>query len=122
MPSILQYFQKTDQYNNECGINGVLLYSEETERFFQILEGPKKEVIDLYEQKIKKDSRHEQIMEIFHRSTSKPIFFKYTSQFKLIDTHEDLEMIKKYMEEHEYSKNNSKKVLRLLEPFFLFYS
>lgn len=115
-------FSKTHEHNNKCEIHGVLLYSKETNRFFQVLEGEKKEVIELYEEKIAKDSRHKEVIEVFHRPTSKPIFFKYSSKFNIVKTSDDLHEIKKYMEEHKYSKANSEKILRLLEPFFIFYS
>ncbi|MUP44676.1 BLUF domain-containing protein [Gramella sp. BOM4] len=115
-------FEVTAKHNNECQIQGLLLYSKETSRFFQVLEGEKKEVINLYHEKILKDPRHNDITDVFHKPTSKPIFFKYTSKFNLIKTSEDLKEIKRYIEEHKYSQANSDEVLRLLEPFLILYS
>ncbi|TBW29976.1 BLUF domain-containing protein [Gramella sp. KN1008] len=117
-----EIFEITARHNNNCKIQGLLLYSKDTNRFFQVLEGEKKEVIKLYHEKILKDPRHSEVTEIFHKPTSKPIFFKYTSKFNLIKSGEDLQEIKKYIEEHKYSKANSDEVLRLLEPFLILYS
>ena len=115
-------FEVTARYNETCKIQGLLLYSIETNRFFQVLEGEKKEILKLYNEKILKDSRHTDVIEIFHKPTSKPIFFKYSSKFNLIKTGEDLREIKNYIEENKYSQANAEKVLRLLEPFLILYS
>lgn len=115
-------FEVTAAHNNDCKIQGMLLYSKETASFFQVLEGEKNEVLKLYREKILQDHRHSEVTEIFHKSTSKPIFFKYTSKFNLIKSAEDLQRIKIYIEEHKYSRANSDEVLRLLEPFLIFYS
>ena len=114
-------FEVTSQFNQECEIAGLLLYSKETNRFFQVLEGSKKEVRDLYYDKIKDDSRHKEIIEIFDRPTSKPVFLKYSSKFNLVKTDEDLAQIKKYINENRHSRDNAAEIARLMEPFFLFY-
>ncbi|MBT8295400.1 MAG: BLUF domain-containing protein [Gramella sp.] len=119
---IKEIFSNTEAHNNRCEIRGILLYSKETNRFFQVLEGGKEEVKNLYHEKILKDPRHKDIAEVFHKPTSKPVFFKYSSTFNLIKSGEELDAIKKYMQEHKYSRDGSDKVLRLLEPFFIFYS
>lgn len=114
-------FKVTSEHNQECEIHGLLLYSKETNRFFQVLEGEKQEVKELYQYKICKDKRHTDIIEIFDRPTSKPVFLKYSSKFNLVKTEEDLARIKKYIEENRYSKQNAEQIARLMEPFFLFY-
>ncbi len=114
-------FRVTSEHNQECEIHGLLLYSKETNRFFQVLEGEKEEIRELYHRKIRRDSRHTDIIEIFDRPTSKPVFLKYSSKFNLVKTEEDLATIKKYIEENKYSKQNAEQIARLMEPFFLFY-
>ncbi|MDX1718833.1 MAG: BLUF domain-containing protein [Salegentibacter mishustinae] len=115
-------FEKTYKHNRDFEIKGILLYSNETNRFFQVLEGEKQKVVELYEEKILKDFRHYEIVEVFHRSTSKPIFNQYSTSFNIIKTYDDLNNIREYLNKHKYSKPNSEEVLRLLEPFYIFYS
>jgi len=114
-------FNKAYQFNYDSEICGMLLYSKEAQRFFQVLEGSKDVVIELYENKIRKDSRHKEIFEIYHRTTSKPIFFDYSTKFAIVRTENDLLKIKEYIERYKYSLSNSDKILRLLEPFTILY-
>jgi hypothetical protein len=56
---IEEIFAHTQSRNNEKDIKGILLY--EFGNFFQVLEGNKKVIEDLYENKITEDSRHTNI-------------------------------------------------------------
>lgn len=56
-----------EEKNKSLGIKGVLLYSEGN--FFQILEGEKKTVLDVFN-KIEKDARHHSIIKIIGRDIS----------------------------------------------------
>ena len=113
-------FKTSIEHNNECTISGILLYS--MERFFQILEGEKKEVIELYEDKIRNDPRHHDIMEIYHKPSGKPIFLRYNSKFEIVSTHQDLDRIKTYIDKNSKYGTSNKDILRILEPFILFHN
>ncbi len=69
------------EHNNNNNITGILMYSEGN--FFQIIEGEKKTIIDLFE-KIKLDSRHYNIIKIFSRESSNKAFSEYDSSFIIV--------------------------------------
>ncbi len=66
------------KHNNENNITGLLIYSEGN--FFQVIEGEKKIISDLFE-KIKQDSRHYNIIKIFDRENEQKAFSEYDSSF-----------------------------------------
>ncbi len=116
---IRDIFKETESYNNSHNIKGLLLYSETMERFLQVLEGEKKELVALYNERIVKDDRHTDIMEVFNRETSNPIFDDYSSKFNLVKTHEDLEKIKNYFEKNKLKDSTSEKLYRLVDTFLI---
>lgn len=61
---LLDFCYKT---NNELGIKGLLLYSEGN--FLQVLEGEKEKVLEVFE-KIKKDTRHTNIIQVVGREVT----------------------------------------------------
>lgn len=77
--NIKDIFKITESNNNASGISGILLHS--FDNFFQVLEGEKKDLLHLYEEKIKQDARHTDIYEVFNREMEMPIFSNYLSQF-----------------------------------------
>ena len=56
--------EKAIHYNNSNGISGILIYCEGN--FFQLLEGEKEKVIELYSQ-IQDDPRHSEIITIVEK-------------------------------------------------------
>ena len=114
---IKDIFTHASTVNNKCDVRGILLHS--LGNFFQVLEGDEKYLIDLYENKIKKDPRHENIYEVYHKKTAKPVFTNYSSQFNIVEDSEQLEAIQVYLEENKISSTTSDKLSRLLRPFML---
>ncbi len=55
---------QADQYNNKNKITGLLVYSDEN--FFQLIEGEKNEIVQLFE-KIKNDQRHKTLIKFFEK-------------------------------------------------------
>ncbi len=88
---LLQYSSRSNVSSN---INGLLLFNEGN--FFQVLEGDRLAVESLYN-KIKEDSRHDSLVELFHERTVDPVFKEYSSQFNLISTEYDVIVIKEYL-------------------------
>tara|TARA_R100000935_G_scaffold44696_2_gene67605 strand:- start:25993 stop:26412 length:420 start_codon:yes stop_codon:yes gene_type:complete len=109
-------FNQASTQNNEYNVSGILLYN--LEHFFQVLEGDEEYIIDLYENKIKKDTRHLDIYEVYNKTTEKPVFMGYDSKFNIIKTEEDLQKIKKYLS--SVRTTTSDKLTRLLRPFVIF--
>jgi len=68
----------SEENNNKNNITGLLLFSEGN--FFQIIEGRKEEIAELYN-KIEKDSRHHNIIKIFEKRIYKEAFDGYKSDF-----------------------------------------
>ncbi len=64
--------------NNNDNITGLLLYSNGN--FFQVLEGEKELILELFE-KIKQDSRHYDLITIFKKTIPVQNFHTYENQF-----------------------------------------
>ncbi len=109
-------FEETKNNNTDCKVSGILLYN--LGHFFQVLEGEKEHIIDLYENKIKKDTRHEGIFEVYNKETAKPVFLQYNSKFNVVKTEKDLQKIKDYL--NSVRTTTSNKLARLLRPFMMF--
>ena len=114
---IQEIFDKSEENNNECNIKGILLFR--MNKFFQVLEGEKELLIELYD-KIKKDKRHHNIYEVYNRKTAKLIFFKYDSQFKVIKDGKQLEKVHEYLVQNKSNNRVSESLKTILEPFVLF--
>lgn len=65
---IEQLLKISEERNQNLNIKGILLYSDGN--FFQVLEGEKKVVLELW-QKIQNDSRHYGIMQVVGKDISK---------------------------------------------------
>jgi hypothetical protein len=99
--------------NNSSEITGILLHS--LGNFFQVLEGDEKQLCKLFE-KIKKDHRHSDVFTVFNRTTTHPTFLNYDSSFNVVTSKDDLQRIKKYLDENRFHSTNDK-LSRLLAPF-----
>lgn len=73
--------KNSQQKNQERGITGILLFIEGC--FLQILEGEQATVNALYN-KVKKDTRHSDILRIFKGETTERVFKKWSMGFKNI--------------------------------------
>jgi|MDSY01.1.fsa_nt_gb hypothetical protein len=113
---IEKIFSHTQSQNNQKDIKGILLY--EFGNFFQVLEGKKKVIEDLYANKISEDTRHTDIRTLINYDIKKPIFKEYSSDFNIVKTKAQLESIRTYLKlnhHHHFSEN----IQRLLNPFLL---
>ena len=111
--SLNEIFKKTMQYNAEKQITGVLLYKEGS--FFQVLEGEKEELLCLME-KIKKDSRHHDLILIFDKPSHR-IFNTYKTGFSVIDKGEELERLKEYLSEKKDILSSSASINGIIQSF-----
>lgn len=113
---IEEIFSYTRLHNNEKGIKGILLY--EFGNFFQVLEGNKKVIEDLYHNKISTDTRHTDIQTLINYDIKESIFKEYSSDFNIVKTRAQLDSIRTYLKlnhHHHFSEN----IQRLLNPFLL---
>ncbi|MDX1760738.1 MAG: BLUF domain-containing protein [Christiangramia sp.] len=81
--------------NRKLGLKGVLLYSEGN--FFQILEGEKEVVLNIYH-KIEKDPRHHGIIQIIGRDISKGAIDGYTVDVLNGEDKYNIEVPKEYLD------------------------
>lgn len=104
---------KANEFNTYENITGLLLYNESN--FFQLLEGEKKTVQELYS-KIIKDSRHHDIIKFLEKPVSKPAFDGYMTDF-ITDTKKcNRLLLKDYLHYIEVLNTESQKaVKRVLE-------
>lgn len=113
---LMQLFEKVTILNNSKNINGILLSN--FGHFFQILEGEKKIVEDLFNNQIKKDPRHTDIFIIIEKEYPKAIFNEYSSKFNTVKNSEDLKNVIAYLDKNKFNSTNEK-LKRLLDPFML---
>ncbi|MAN58452.1 MAG: blue light sensor protein [Flavobacteriaceae bacterium] len=78
--------QQTNTHNNNNDITGLLVYSEGN--FFQLIEGEKEAVRQLYYNKIEKDPRHKNIIKFLEKEIHEPSYDGYhvdmvTSRFDI---------------------------------------
>lgn len=73
--------------NTAAGITGCLLYGNR--KFIQLLEGPREEVLKLYE-RISNDKRHVNIMKVTEMSVNEKLFPKWAMGFHKMDNDPDI--------------------------------
>ncbi len=108
-------FKKTYTNNTLKDIKGILLYM--LGDFFQVLEGDKDDLENIYEI-IKNDERHHTIFEIINKPTLNEVFKTYKSDFNIVRTDAQIKEIKQYLRSAKHN-TTAEKIDRLLEPFFL---
>lgn len=111
-----QIFNTTIHKNTSKSIHGILLYGMGD--FFQILEGDKKKIEQLFEEQIEKDPRHSDIFVVMRKFTENPIFRNYSSLFNVLKTNEQLDQVRAYLAQNRID-STSNKFRRLLNPFLL---
>ncbi|WP_286761518.1 BLUF domain-containing protein [Salegentibacter sp. UBA1130] len=101
--------------NTSSGVKGLLLYSEGN--FFQIIEGEKVFILDLFET-IKKDSRHDGIIQIIGRDIEKDAFDGYKTDIITGDIKYLTVIPKEYTDTLEGLPLDLKRIMeRMLETF-----
>lgn len=114
---IKDVFSYTSNANDANNVKGILLHS--FGNFFQVLEGEEAYLVDLYENKIKKDNRHTDLYEVFNKKSVKPVFGTYSSSFEILENSEQLDALKLYLDQNKASSTTSEKLSRLLKPFIV---
>ena|SRR5690606_33190438 len=86
---VVELLDQTEVRNNKLGISGLLIYSEGN--FFEVLEGGKELILELYDV-IRQDDRHKNIIQIFEKSINgKPFnpengyFISANTQYKKLN-------------------------------------
>lgn len=106
---------ETKKYNANQEITGILLYNERS--FFQLIEGEKKIVQNLYE-KILLDSRHHNVIKFLEKDVFRPAHDGYLTDFITDSNKYDQSQLEKYFNYIEVldpeSQKSIKKVIELM--------
>lgn len=102
-------FKKSNEYNEAQEITGILLYNERS--FFQLIEGEKKVIENLYE-KITEDSRHQEIIQFLKKPIHRPSFDGYLTDFITDAEKFDQVKLKEYLHYIEVLKPASQKAVK----------
>ena len=98
LPEVEELLQTTTEKNNRNQITGILLFSNGN--FFQVLEGEKKVVRNLFTV-IQEDHRHYDLIPIFHKEIAEPSFNRYEGDFLSLDSTYTKENIQTYLSQVE---------------------
>lgn len=93
-----QILEQSQNDNNSNQITGLLLYSEGN--FFQVLEGKKEELVQLFNT-IKADSRHFNIIKIFEKEINSNKFNEYEVDFLSLDSRFEKNNLQVYLNQIE---------------------
>ncbi|WP_081415714.1 BLUF domain-containing protein [Aquimarina latercula] len=111
-----ELFEYVKVNNNRLKITGILMYSDGN--FFQILEGEKKLIHDLFK-KILLDSRHYDIIKIFDHEMTKPSFSKYNSNFSTINKRSEHSELQQFLEKEKSNNPETFKSISYLTNKFM---
>lgn len=107
--TVIDIMNQADIFNKSQGITGILLYNERS--FFQLLEGEKKTIEELYE-KITDDYRHHDIIKFLEKPVSRLPFDGYMTDF-ITDTKKfDETKLKNYLHYIEVLSPESQKAIK----------
>ncbi|WP_055446805.1 BLUF domain-containing protein [Lacinutrix mariniflava] len=114
--SILEFeslFNQTQTSNDKSNITGVLVKSKDI--FFQIIEGDVATIDSLFE-KIKKDNRHSDIIELLNKPISQLSFKAFDTGYTLIDDIDELYGLQIYITDLQNNHfENSTLFLKIIE-------
>lgn len=114
-PDVQNLLDYTSNFNNAHDVRGVLLYSEGN--FFEILEGDKKFVLELFDQ-IQKDTRHQNIIQVLGKELKQGAFDGFKAEIVTESNKYDYELVKEYMEQVEGLDAQTQGVVKqMLEVF-----
>lgn len=115
---IKDILNNSKEWNNKNGITGLLLFSGGN--FFQIIEGEKDMISELF-QEIKSDKRHHNIIQIFGKEIHKEAYDGYDSDYVSEDSDIDPEQFQHYLNQIKVlDKNTQKAVENILKAFLPF--
>lgn len=110
---VTDIMNETMVFNRDHDITGILLYNEQN--FFQLLEGEKQIIIDLYN-RIAEDHRHHDIIKFLDMEVFHPPYDGYLSDFITDHTRCDETKLKYYLHYIEVLNPKSQKAIkRVLE-------
>jgi len=112
---LLSLFTSSINNNTTKEISGILVHADGN--FMQVLEGDKKVINSLFG-KIKKDSRHNNIIKVPDVSYNDRIFEDYKCGFSIVEDKESVEHLKKYLNwlsNHPSDEINS--FIKLIQQF-----
>ena len=98
-----------NEYNKGKEITGILLYNERN--FFQLIEGEKEIIHNLYE-KIKKDSRHQDIIKFLEKPVYRNAYDGYLTDFITDSNKFDQSQLKDYLHYIEVLDPESQKSIK----------
>jgi len=110
-------FRQTKENNDNVDISGALIYYDFT--FLQILEGEDTVIVPLFE-KIRKDNRHHDIIEITNTSINNKSFQNFGLGYEIISDIEKLYSLKEYADFLANTKQGSihlNLVTKIIEKF-----
>lgn len=116
---LLELLEQSREKNKEKNLTGMLLYANGN--FFQILEGQKEDVMEIYN-KITKDKRHRNCFEIDVSEIKERTFGDWSMGFKYLTIKDKKsiegfsEFLDRHMQPHEFAANPSE-VIELLYNF-----
>ncbi len=99
----------TMKFNGNHDITGILLYNDKS--FFQLIEGEKETIVDLYKI-IEKDSRHHDIIKFLEKPVFHPAFDGYLTEFITDINKCDESTLEKYLHYIEVLNPGSQKSLK----------
>lgn len=111
---IKRLLEVSKQTNTQKQMTGILLFSEGN--FFQVLEGEKEIVLELFE-KIKKDPRHSNIFTIFSKEITKKKFEEYQVDF--VANKQNTDKIQDYLYHIQSLDESSQKVVKEVLSIFI---
>ncbi|WP_299215431.1 BLUF domain-containing protein [uncultured Aquimarina sp.] len=101
--------------NEDLGITGILMHFGQN--FFQIIEGEKKIIQELYS-KIDRDSRHSNLIKIFDREIRVPSFKSFHNSYATVHREKDYTELQQFLEaEKSYNPKNFKNISYLAHKF-----
>ncbi|MBQ0736432.1 BLUF domain-containing protein [Aquimarina celericrescens] len=112
---IAKLMDHVNVHNNTIGLTGILIYSEGN--FFQVLEGEEEIVKRMFE-RIKKDSRHYNIIKMLDKEMNDHSFSEYHSSFTVISDHYSQTELQEFLnKEKDYNPEHYKSILYLTQKF-----
>ncbi|WP_108801877.1 BLUF domain-containing protein [Aquimarina sp. Aq107] len=102
--------------NNSLNITGILMYSDGN--FFQILEGEKTIIKELFK-KILLDSMHYDVIKIFDHEMEKPSFSAYNSSFSTINRRSEHSELQQFLEKEKSNNPETFKSISYLTNKFM---
>ncbi|WP_109438734.1 MULTISPECIES: BLUF domain-containing protein [Aquimarina] len=113
---ISELMDYVSSHNNAINITGILIYSEGN--FFQILEG-KEELVKMMFERIKKDSRHYNIIKMLDKEIKKTSFTEYHSSFTVISNGSSQEELQLFLQKEKINNPEHYKSISYLTQKFM---